>query len=111
MANIGNRLLQLRKAKNLSQNELSNLAGVSREMIGKYERDEAVPALDVAINIAKVLDSSLDYLVGDSPSASFNNDTIKLIKEIELLNPSVKEKLFFLANAIIRDAKAQQAYS
>jgi transcriptional regulator with XRE-family HTH domain len=111
MTTFGNRLLQLRKAKNLSQSDLGSMVEVSREMIGKYERDEVFPALDLAVKIAKALDSSLDYIVGDSQSSSFSNDTIRLIKEIELLSPAVKEKLFYLANAVIRDAKAQQAYS
>lgn len=34
-------------------------------MIGKYEREEAVPSIDAAKKIADALEVSLDYLVGE----------------------------------------------
>jgi hypothetical protein len=37
--------------------------------------------------------------------------TIKLIHDIEDLEPSIKDKLLFLADAIIRDAKTGKAYA
>ena len=37
--------------------------------------------------------------------------TLKLIDKIEELKPSIKDKLVFLANAIIRDAKTDKAYA
>ncbi|MNH34879.1 hypothetical protein D3C79_955070 [compost metagenome] len=54
---------------------------------------------------------SLDYLAGEGNKASFDKQTIKLINDIEELEPSLKEKLVFLANAIIRDTKTGKAYS
>ncbi|WP_452598509.1 helix-turn-helix domain-containing protein [Pontimicrobium sp. MEBiC01747] len=44
----------------------------SRETIGKYERNEAVPSVETAKNIAGVFDVSLDYLVGDVLRPSFD---------------------------------------
>jgi len=41
----------------------------------------------------------------------FDKQTLKLIDEIEELEPSIKDKLLFLANAIIRNAKTGKAYS
>lgn len=67
--------------------------------------------MDVAKKIADALEVSLDYLAGDSDRASFDKQTLKLIDEIEELEPSIKDKLLFLANAIIRDAKTGKAYS
>jgi hypothetical protein len=46
-----------------------------------------------------------------SDKAAFDKQTLKLIDEIEELEPSVKDKLIFLANAIIRDAKTGKAYA
>ena len=46
---------------------------------------------------------------GDAAQGS--TDTQTLIDEIEELEPSVKDKLIFLANAIIRDAKTGKAYA
>jgi len=109
--NIGDKIAALRKAKKISQAELAKEAGVSREIIGRYERNEVSPSVDVAKKIADALEVSLDYLAGDSDKASFDKQTLKLIDEIEELEPSIKDKLLFLANAIIRDAKTGKAYS
>jgi transcriptional regulator with XRE-family HTH domain len=109
--NIGNKITQLRKQKNLSQTDFAKLVGVSREMIGRYERDEVMPSIEVAAKIADALDVSLDYLAGNSKKAAIDKKTIKLMQEIEELEPSIKDKLIFLANAVIRDAKTGKAYA
>ncbi|WP_158800268.1 helix-turn-helix domain-containing protein [Pedobacter sp. L105] len=109
--NIGDRITTLRKAKKISQADLAKEAGVSREIIGRYERNDVSPSVEVAKKIADVLEVSLDYLAGGSDKASFDKQTLKLINEIEELDPAVKDKLYFLANAIIRDAKTGKAYS
>jgi transcriptional regulator with XRE-family HTH domain len=44
---------------------LADNSGVSRVMIGKYERGEAVPSIDAAKKIADALEVSLDNLVGE----------------------------------------------
>jgi transcriptional regulator with XRE-family HTH domain len=111
MSNISGRLLDLRRSKKLSQNELGKIVGVSREMIGKYERGEVSPSLEIALNIARTLDVSLDYLAGEGQNSKFDTKVLTLIKEIEQLSPDLKDKLLFLANAVIRDAKARQTYA
>jgi transcriptional regulator with XRE-family HTH domain len=109
--NIGDRISELRKTKNWSQNELASKADVSRVIIGRYERNEASPSIEVAKKIADALDVSMDYLVGEGQNASFDKQTLQLIQDIESLEPNIKERLLYLANAIIRDAKTQKAYS
>lgn len=109
--NLGDKITTLRKQKNLSQTELGKAVGVSREIIGRYERDEVLPSIEVAAKIANVLEVSLDYLAGNSKKAAVDKKTMKLIHDIEELEPSVKDKLFFLANAVIRDAKTGKAYA
>lgn len=80
-------------------------------MTGKYECGEAVPSIEAAKKIAKALDVSLDYLAGEGINASFDKKTVQRLQDIENLNPTVKEKLFFLIDTVIRDTKAQQAYA
>lgn len=109
--NIGDKIAALRKQKNLSQTDLGKAAGVSREIIGRYERGEVLPSIEVAAKIADVLDVSLDYLAGNSKKAAVDKKTMKLIHDIEDLEPAIKDKLIFLANAIIRDAKTGKAYA
>ncbi len=107
----GKTIVSLRSKINWSQTDLAEKSGVSRVMIGKYERDEAVPSIDTAKKIADAFDVSLDYLVGEGQNVSFDKKTLKRLQEISNLNPSVKDKLFFLIDTVIRDTNAQKAYA
>jgi DNA-binding XRE family transcriptional regulator len=49
------KIYQLRDKKGWSQAELADNSSVSRVMIGKYERGEAVPSIDAAKKIADTL--------------------------------------------------------
>jgi transcriptional regulator with XRE-family HTH domain len=75
------------------------------------ERNKVSPSVDVAKKIADTLEVSLDYLAGEGSKIGFDKQTLKLIDEIKELEPSIKDKLLFLANAIIRDAKTGKAYA
>jgi transcriptional regulator with XRE-family HTH domain len=109
--NIGHKITELRKQKDLSQTEFAKQVGVSREMIGRYERDEVMPSIEVAKKIADALDVSLDYLAGEAQKSAVDKQTLKLIHDIEDLEPAIKDKLLYLANAVIRDAKTKKAYA
>lgn len=69
-------IADLRKSKNWSQAELAANSTVSREMIGKYERGEAVPSIDEAKKIADAFEVSMDYLVGEGITTSFDKKTL-----------------------------------
>lgn len=58
-----NRLLQYRKKHNLSQEELANKIGVSRQAVSKWERAEASPDTDNLILLAEIYGVSLDELL------------------------------------------------
>jgi len=46
--------------------DLAKAVGTSPAIIGRYERDEITPSVEVAAKIAEALDVSLDYLVGNA---------------------------------------------
>lgn len=60
---IANRLVNLRKEKGLSQEELASQLGISRQAVSKWERAEASPDTDNLIELAKLYDMSLDALL------------------------------------------------
>ena len=109
--NTGKTITALRDKKGWSQAELADNSGVSRVMIGKYERGEAVPSIDAAKKIADALNVSLDFLVGESKNATFDKRTLQRIQELELLEESKKETLFDLIDTYIRDFKTRGAYA
>jgi len=56
---LGRRLAELRSAKGLSQEQASKLFGISREMLGKYERGQASPGAEV---LAAMQDNGIDIV-------------------------------------------------
>lgn len=70
-----NRIKELRKARNLTMGELSNLSGIPVSTIGAYEKRGAHPRPDNASKLAEVFDVSVAYLLGydeTSPEARKN---------------------------------------
>lgn len=61
---LGNRLAELRKKHGLSQEELADQLGVSRQAVSKWERGEASPDTDNLIELARIYGISLDELLG-----------------------------------------------
>lgn len=51
-----------RVAKDLSQEELANLVGVTRQTINMIEKGNYNPTLNLCISICKVLDKTLDEI-------------------------------------------------
>jgi transcriptional regulator with XRE-family HTH domain len=110
MLNIGDKIIELRKRNNWSQSQLAKEIEASRDIIGKYERNENSPSIEMAFKIAKVFDVPVDYLLGEGKHSSYDNDTVKRIEEIQVLDSSTKTVLFNLIDTYIRDAKARVAY-
>lgn len=100
-----------REEKGWNQSELADRSGVSRVMIGKYERGEAVPSIDAAKKIADALDVTLDFLVGEGTNAKLDKKTLKRLSDIELLEDAKRNVLFDLIDTYIRDAKIRKAHA
>lgn len=66
MYDIGNRIKELRIKRGYTQQSLGEKVNKSKATISSYEKDVQLPPLEVAIDIASVLNVSLDYLVGFS---------------------------------------------
>ena len=54
------RLHELRKEHNIQQAELAKLVGVRRETIGNLENGRYNPSLKLAMDIAKVFDTTVE---------------------------------------------------
>lgn len=107
----GKIIAALRDKKGFSQTELAEKSGVSRVMIGKYERGEAIPSIDAAKKIADALEVSLDYLVGEGINSKLDKQALKRLQDLEHLEDDKKKMLFDMIDTYIRDAKARKAYS
>lgn len=63
---MGERLKRLRNGKNLSQDQMSQLLGVSISSISSYEIDVRQPPYDILAKYSSIFHVSTDYLIGSS---------------------------------------------
>ena len=61
---FGMRLRQLRKDRGMSRVSLAKKLGVSKETVYRYENNIQNPSLDRTRQLAIILQTSVDYLVG-----------------------------------------------
>ncbi len=60
------RILELKKSRNLLQKDIANSVGITIRNYQRYEKGQAQPTLPVLYKLADYFDVSLDYLVGRS---------------------------------------------
>jgi transcriptional regulator with XRE-family HTH domain len=79
LESVGARIRALRLAHNLTQDEFANRLGVSRSAIAQWETDRAGQVRDNLERIAKILNTSLAYLVSGE-TGSLQGDELALIR-------------------------------
>lgn len=99
----------LRKRKSLSQADLGKIVGTSGDIIGKYERDEVKPSIEVASKIADALEVSLNFLVGKT-SVEIDSKTLKRLQDMKKFNDLDKAHLFEIIDAFLIDRKTKKEY-
>ena len=70
---IGNRITKYRKAKGMTQEELSNVLGVSAQAVSKWENDASCPDISLLPQLCRVLGISADELL------SGKNDEVRMV--------------------------------
>jgi ribosome-binding protein aMBF1 (putative translation factor) len=92
---FGKRLLEARKRKGVSQEDLAKDLGTKGPVIGRYERDEMKPSIEVAAKMAELLDGKI----------------LNRIVDIQKLNAEEQKTVFSLLDAYLRDTKTRKAYA
>ena len=62
---IGEKILKLRTAKGISQEQLAEKVAVSRQSVSKWEMDQALPQIDKVLQLAEIFSVSTDELLLD----------------------------------------------
>ncbi len=82
---LGENIVRLRTQRGLSQEELADRLGVSRQSVSKWETDGSVPELEKLMKLGELFEVSLDVLVkGDS----FTDIPQETVQETEKAEPS-----------------------
>lgn len=95
MKKLSSNLKKIRKENNLSQEELAEKLGVSRQSISKWENNEAYPEMDKMIKICELFNLNIDELLNQ------NINEVNSAKESKLnINKYIDDFLGFITKTI-----------
>lgn len=61
--NMADRIQYLRKTKGLSQEELADKMGVSRQAVSKWESEQSTPDIEKIIMMSEIFEVTTDYIL------------------------------------------------
>ena len=90
---LGEKIAIQRKELNYTQEQLADILGVSRQSISKWESDIAYPETEKLIELGKLFDCSMDYLMKEEVIEKGDVQT-SILTEIsrKVVNPKNKDK-------------------
>ena len=97
--NLGDKLLELRKKKGLSQEEVAFELNVTRQTISKWETNQTTPDFDKIAPLCKLYEISTDELLTGKKTEVVNNDIEN--KKSNALILSISIFLYFLAVVLL----------
>jgi transcriptional regulator with XRE-family HTH domain len=109
--NIGSKISNLRKDKNWSQGDLAQQIEASREIIGKYERNENLPSIEMVAKMAKAFGVTVDFLIGSGENASYDKETVERINDIQKMDDSTRNILFNVIDTYVQNFKTKKAFA
>ena len=98
---IGNNIKQKRLQAGITQAELAEKIDVNTSHISNVENNYTKPSLQVLLDIANALDTTLDFLLQDQYDNQKISLNSELVHKITSLNPSQKKLLNHIIDAII----------
>ena len=113
LATFAKRIQELRKSNGWSQGELGKRFGTSAAIVGRYERADVAPSIEVARKIADALGVTLDYMTNANAStdALRDQEMFDRLQRIQRLPKDDQVRLIEVVDALIRDAHARDTYS
>lgn len=90
---LGEKITKQRKELNYTQEQLADILGVSRQSISKWESDIAYPETEKLIELGKLFDCSMDYLLKEEVTEKGDVQT-SILTEISkrVVTPKNKDK-------------------
>lgn len=91
---LGEKIYNLRTAKNLSQGDLAEMLGVSRQSISKWENSSAMPDLEKIIKLSDIFEVSIDEMVkGDATFSGKQANTAGAAPKVEYVQVVQKQTI------------------
>ena len=89
---LGEKIARQRKELNYTQEQLADILGVSRQSISKWESDIAYPETDKLIELGKLFDCSMDYLLKEEITEKDGVQTSGFTEKVEEIRRKVMTK-------------------
>jgi transcriptional regulator with XRE-family HTH domain len=109
---LGDRIRQLRRERDWSQDDLGKKIGVHWQTIGRYESDSIIPTATVLKKIAEVFNITTDFLIfGDSegvPLKIKDKELLKRFEQVDNMKPENRETLLKVIDVFIRENAAKE---
>lgn len=86
---LGEKIAKQRKKLNYTQEQLADIFGVSRQSISKWESDIAYPETDKLIELGKLFDCSMDYLLKEEVTEKSGVQTSGFTEKVEEISRNV----------------------
>lgn len=80
---LGDKLLDLRKKAGLSQEDVADKLGVSRQTVSKWEMDQTIPELIKVKLLSQLYNVSYDYLINESNLSGDITSIEMIVDEID----------------------------
>ena len=107
---LSDNMLLIRKKKGFSQADLGKMIGTSGDVIGRYERGDISPSVEVVSKIADALEVSVDYLLGKT-KMEMDKQALKRLEDISNLPDESKRFVLNLVDMALRDFKVKKAHA
>lgn len=107
MYSFGKKLRECRENKGLSQSQLAKLLNTNHSIIGKYERDEVKPTVDVIKKLAEELNTTAGFLLGETQEINVFKDPamLKRLNDIESMDNEDKNHILYVLDSFIKATK------
>lgn len=86
---LGEKITKQRKELNYTQEQLADFLGVSRQPISKWESDIACPETDKLIELGKLFECSMDYLLKENVTEKSDVRTSGFSEKVEEIRKKV----------------------
>lgn len=89
--NMADRIQYLRKSKGISQEELADRVGVSRQAVSKWESEQSMPDLDKIIIMSDYFDVTTDYILKG----------VEIVENKEQKGKEIVSKVLYIASTAL----------
>jgi transcriptional regulator with XRE-family HTH domain len=106
---VGERIKELRKGLDLTQQQLADKVGITYIQIGRYETGKSNASADVLQKVAEALGTTTDFLMsGGNAQQLSDKELLQQFKEVELLPNEDKYLIKTFIDAFLTKRKVQK---